>query len=247
MTLLVSPMRNWLNAGLGLVYPETCQLCHKQRATPREGFVCSLCWTQVRFIRPPFCERCGLPFNGELTATFECANCREEEFHFRFARAAVIAKTAVREAIHRFKYSRALWFENFLAGLLLREAGPALNKRDWDFIVPVPLHSLKKREREFNQAEILARRLADETQIQLNSKILRRIVPTVTQTLLSRDKRATNMKGAFAVPDGIRLQGKRIIVLDDILTTGATTNACARALRGAGATDVCVWTVARGL
>lgn len=247
MGLLFSQMRNWFNAGLGLVYPEICQLCRRQRAGPGEGFVCSLCWTQVHFIRPPFCQRCGLPFDGALTATFECSNCRELEFHFRFARAAVIAKTAVREAIHRFKYSRALWFENFLCGLLIREARPVLNRQDWDFIVPVPLHPLKKREREFNQAEILAERLAGETRIRLNRKILRRIIPTMTQTLLSRENRATNMKGAFDVPADVRLKGKRIIVLDDIFTTGATTNACARALREAGATDVCVWTVARGI
>lgn len=239
--------QNWLGAGLGLIYPEICQLCHRERASPRDGFVCGPCRAQVQFIRRPYCERCGLPFVGELTTTFECTNCREIEFHFSHARAAVIAKTVVLEAIHRFKYSRSLWFESFLADLLLREAGPALNKKDWDFIVPVPLHPLKKREREFNQAELLARRLAAATQIQSNTRILRRILPTATQTLLSREKRATNMKGAFAVRKGMRLNGKRIIVLDDILTTGATTNACAGALRRAGATDVCVWTVARGL
>ena len=239
--------QDWLNAGLGLIYPEICQLCHQERATPRDGFVCGQCWTQVQFIRPPFCERCGLPFAGELTSMFECTNCRELDFHFRQARAAVIAKTVVLEAIHRYKYSRALWFENFLAGLLLREAGPVLNPRDWDFIMPVPLHPLKLREREFNQAELLARRLAAATRIRLNTKVLQRVLPTATQTLLSREKRAINMKGAFAVRAGVQLKGKKIIVLDDILTTGATTNACAGALRGAGATDVCVWTVARGL
>ena len=79
------------------------------------------------------------------------------------------------------------------------------------------------------------------------SNVLRRIVPTATQTVLSREKRATNMQGAFAVPDGLRLKDKRIVIVDDIFTTGATTNACARALRKAGAADVCVWTVARGL
>ena len=237
----------WLRAGLGLIYPENCQLCRRQRANPHDGFVCAECWRQVRFIRPPCCQRCGLPFEGELTTAFECANCSGMELHFRFARAAVIAKTVVLEAVHRFKYSRALWFENFLAGLLLREAAPVLAPADWDFIVPVPLHPLKHRQREFNQSEILARRLAAATQIPCRSKVLRRILPTATQTLLSREKRALNMKGAFGVAYGIRLKNQRIIVLDDILTTGATTNACARALREAGAADVCVWTVARGL
>jgi ComF family protein len=247
MTLADGKHQSWLNAGLGLLYPEVCQLCHKQRAVARDGFVCSSCWSHVRFIRAPFCERCGLPFEGDFTTKFECTNCREMELHFSSARSAVVAKTVVLEAIHRFKYSHALWFENFLADLLLREAAPVLKNESWDFIVPVPLHPLKQREREFNQAEILARHLADKTSIPLNNKILRRITPTATQTLLSREQRATNMHGAFAVRDKVQLAGKKIVIVDDVFTTGATTSACARALRSAGADDVCVWTVARGL
>ena len=111
----------------------------RTRLRPADGFVCAKCWTQVRFIRPPFCERCGLPFPGDLTAPFECTNCREMELHFSSARSAVVAKTVVLEVIHRFKYQRELWFEPFLADLLLREAVPALRGQKWDFIVPVPL------------------------------------------------------------------------------------------------------------
>jgi ComF family protein len=237
----------WLQAGLGLIYPELCQLCRAQRATAREGFVCAKCWTLVRFIRPPFCERCGLPFPGDITTKFECTNCREMELHFSSARSAVVAKTVVLEAIHRFKYQRALWFENFLADLLVREAAPVLRGQKWDFIAPVPLHPLKFREREFNQAARLALPLAAATNIPLNEKILQRIAPTATQTLLSRTERTANMKNAFAVRAGVSLAGKKIILVDDVFTTGATTSACARALRGAGAAEVCVWTVARGL
>jgi predicted amidophosphoribosyltransferase len=119
----------WLNAGLGLVYPENCQRCRAQRATVRDGFVCAKCWTRVRFIRPPFCERCGLPFPGDITTSFERTNCRGLELHFSSARSAVGAKTVVLEAIHRFKYQRALWFENFLADLLVREAAPVLREQ----------------------------------------------------------------------------------------------------------------------
>jgi ComF family protein len=239
--------QRWLNTGLGLVYPEICQLCHARRAEPRDGLVCPQCWSHVRFIRPPFCERCGLPFDGDLTTNFECTNCREMELHFSSARSAVVAKSVVLEAIHRYKYSHALWFENFLADLLLREAVPVLPKEKWDFIAPVPLHPLKQREREFNQAERLAAHLARATKIPLDTKTLRRVAPTATQTLLTRDQRAANMKNAFAVRPGTRLEGKRIIIVDDVFTTGATTSAGAAALRGAGAADVCVWTVARGL
>jgi ComF family protein len=109
------------------------------------------------------------------------------------------------------------------------------------------LHPLKLREREFNQAGRLAAHLARAVSIPLNEKILRRVNPTATQTLLTREQRAVNMKNAFAVRPGARLAGKRIVLVDDVFTTGATTSACAQALRGAGAAEVCVWTVARGL
>jgi ComF family protein len=247
MTTLAAPIKSWLNTGLGFFYPEICRLCETERATAADGFVCSHCWSHVRFIKPPFCERCGLPFEGDFTTTFECTNCREMELHFSSARSAVVAKSVVLEAIHRFKYQNATWFENFLAGLFLREAVPALRGQKWDFIAPVPLHPVKKREREFNQAENLARHLSAATKIPLNTTRLRRVTPTLTQTLLTREQRAKNMRGAFAVRDGACLTDARVILVDDVFTTGATTSACAQALRAAGASDVCVWTVARGL
>jgi competence protein ComFC len=247
MTPWAANIQNWLQAGLALVYPETCQLCKTARATARDGFVCRRCWSRVRFIRPPFCQRCGLPFAGALTTSFECANCCDLELHFSSARSAVVAKGVVLEAIHRFKYQRALWFEPFLAGLLVREAAPVLRHQGWNCIVPVPLHPLKLREREFNQAARLAAHLGRATGIPLDVKILRRRNFTATQTLLSREQRATNMVNAFAVRPGARPEGNRIILVDDVFTTGATTSACAKALRAAGAGEVCVWTVARGL
>lgn len=247
MTTLAEPVKKWINTGLGFFYPEICRLCETERATAADGFVGPRCWSQVRFIKPPFCARCGLPFEGDLTTPFECTNCREMELPFCSARSAVVARGVVLEAIHRFKYQRHLWFENFLAGLFLREAVPALRGEHWDLIVPVPLHPLKLREREFNQAGRLAAPLAAALKIPLNTKLLRRVNPTATQTLLTRAERAANMRGAFAVRPGGRLEGERVVLVDDVFTTGATTGACARALLGVGAGEVCVWTVARGL
>lgn len=240
-------LQKWFKAAAGLIYPEVCQLCKTERASVESGLVCAKCWMKVRFIRPPFCGRCGLPFEGDITTQFHCTNCHDLKLHFSSARSAVIAKTVVLEAIHRFKYSRALWFEHFLTDLLVREAAPALTGHGWDFIVPVPLHPLKLREREFNQAEYIAARLSRATRIPLNRKLLRRVHHTATQTLLNREQRAANMKSAFIVPETINARKKRIIVVDDVFTTGATTNACAQALQRAGAAEVCVWTVARGL
>jgi competence protein ComFC len=244
---LAAPFKSWLNAGLGFFYPETCQICEEEAASARDGFVGEKCRAQVRFIHPPFCARCGRPFKGSLTGSFECSNCREMELHFTSARSAVAAKTVVLEAIHRFKYQRGLWFGDFLGALLIREAGPALRGQNWDFIAPVPLHSLKQREREFNQAEILARHLSAATRIPLHTRLLRRVLFTMTQTRLTRQQRAANMRGAFIVRPGTKLSGENIILVDDVFTTGATTSECAQALRKAGAGKVCVWTVARGL
>ena len=246
MTLPAGPLA-WLNSGLGLLYPENCQLCRDEPATAREGFVGPRCGRQVRFIERPFCERCGLPFAGDLTAPFECSNCREMELHFSAARSAVAARGVVLEAIHRYKYQRARWIEPFLAGLLLRAALPALRGQPWDVIVPVPLHPLKQREREFNQAEQLARCLGVAADIPVNKNLLRRVVSTSTQTRLTRQERVANVRGAFALCRGAGLDGERVILVDDVFTTGATTSACAETLMAAGAAEVCVWTVARGL
>jgi ComF family protein len=240
-------LKTWAGASLNLFYPAICQICGQQRATYNEGYVCADCWTDVRFIQPPFCERCGLPYEGEITTTFECSNCREMDLHFRSARSAVVARGVVLDVVHRYKYSRALWFEPFLADLLIRRAKPALEDENWDWIVPVPLHRLKKREREFNQAERLAEPLSRATNIPVNPNLLERIELTRTQTQLTRPQRMANVQSAFRMRRNQEVKGKKIVLLDDVLTTGATTSACAKVLRKAGASEICVWTVARGL
>jgi len=242
-----APLRSWLDAGLAFVYPEACQLCGERRAKIEDGLVCARCWTQVRFIKPPFCDRCGLPFDGAITTTFECSNCQEMDLHFSSARSAVVAGGVVLETIHRYKYQQAMWFEPFLADLFLREALPALRQAQWDCVVPVPLYPAKEREREFNQAARLAAHLARALKIPLNESAVRRVLATSTQTRLTRQQRAANVRRAFAPCTGLKLDGRSIILVDDVFTTGATTSACARVLLDASAAEVCVWTVARGL
>jgi ComF family protein len=244
------PGRAWLkaalNAALNFIYPPVCQLCGNERAEAGEGYVGGKCWTEVRFVTAPYCERCGMPYDGEIHGRFQCENCKDVEFGFRYARSAVKANAMMLDIIHRYKYHRALWFEPFLADLLERQAGPELARERWDMVVPVPLHPRKMRERQFNQAERLARCLGRVAGLPVNARVVRRVVFTETQTKLSRPQRAANVSGAFAPGAGQELQGEKVILVDDVMTTGATTSACARALRKAGAGDVCVWTVARG-
>ena len=244
---ILTAARGAWETGLSLFYPDACQVCGGERATAREGYVCPNCWQNLRFIRPPFCERCGLPFEGAITTSFECANCHEMKLHFVRARSVIAAKGMALELIHRYKYQRALWFEPLFASLLIGEAAPLLRQEGWDLIVPVPLHPLKQAEREFNQAERLARRLARAMDLPISTRLVRRIEPTRTQTRLTRAQRAQNVHRAFGPIDSARCEGRRVVLIDDVLTTGATTSACARVLKDCGAEDVCVWTLARGL
>ncbi len=247
MTHSGASWKEWVESALGFVYPNVCQVCEKQAASARDGYVCAECWKGIQFIVPPFCRRCGLPYEGDITTEFQCGTCHDVELHFECARAAVAAKSVVRDVIHRFKYHQSLWFEPFLSDLLIRQAGPFLMGSEWNLLVPVPLHPVKQRERGFNQAQHLAHRLSRATGIPVEDRLLQRVELTRTQTLLSRPERAANVSQAFTMRPSQALARKNVVLIDDVLTTGATTNACARILRRGGAEKVCVWTVARGL
>lgn len=232
-------------AALHFIYPGVCAICGKARATARQGFVCNDCRSGVRPVEAPFCGRCGLPFAGAVPDDFECANCAEMSLQFDFARGAVKANELIRDVVHRFKYQRHLWFEPFLGGLLADAAAGELRGAGWNALVPVPLHPVKLREREFNQADLIARFLGRATGLPVENRVLVRSVPTQTQTELTRTERLANVKRAFSLHRRASVRGKSFILIDDVLTTGATTSACAAVLRRSGAARVGVWTVAR--
>lgn len=243
--LIPAQLQPWMDTALSFIYPDVCTLCGKNRATRSEGYVCSECGKEVRFIVPPFCERCGLPFRGEMDIAFVCGNCREMELHFASARSAVAARGPVLEAIHHYKYNGQLWYEEFLLGLFLPAACEWFARERCDAVVPVPLFSVRKRERGFNQAERLARHLSSAVNVPMENKLLKRTLPTPSQTRLSRTERAENMRNAFALQRQEGIRGKYFVLVDDVFTTGATTSACAKLLLKAGAERVNVWTVAR--
>lgn len=240
-------LKSSLEAGLGFFYPEVCQICESSRATAAEGYVCRHCAGGVKRIEPPCCECCGRPYAGQITGTFVCSWCQETRIYYASARSAVVFDGVAQEVIHRYKYQQALWFEPVLAAWLNQSAVAELRGGGWHWVVPVPLHPVKQREREFNQAEVLARHLGLAAGIPLNVKLVKRVENTPSQTRLTSEERIANVRNAFALKAGVVLQGEKIVLVDDVMTTGATVNACARVLRKAGASAVCVWTVARGV
>ena len=242
-----STCNTWGESFLDLVFPPVCQLCGLNRAGKPLGYVCSPCRKGVRFLEPPFCRKCGLPYPGAMENPTECSNCAQEVHFFEWARASVVISDVVLETIHRYKYSRHVYFEPFLGELFVSKSKHVLLPSEWDCILPVPLHPVRLREREFNQAERLGRYLSRATTIPLNTHSLRRVEPTRTQTTLTREERRVNVSRAFQVVDVQSVTGKRILVIDDVMTTGATTNACAKALKRSGASKLAVWTLARGL
>src|SRR5438128_1414147 len=129
--------KSWLDTALSFFYPNLCQYCRDEVAGKQDGFIGPNCRAQLKLIAPPFCQKCGLPYAGAITTSFECSNCRELELQFSNARSAALADAMLLEIIHRYKYNRALWFEPFLAGLLINAASPTLLAEQWDLIVPV--------------------------------------------------------------------------------------------------------------
>ncbi|MBL9137728.1 MAG: ComF family protein [Verrucomicrobiales bacterium] len=240
----------WRDVLLSLIYPNVCEICGVRQVSREESFVCLDCRGRpgnLRVIRPPYCARCCLPYEGEVIGEFVCGNCAGLTLHFRQARAAVVATPFMLDIIHRYKYRGAAWFEPFLGELLVSAAASEVAGGGWDAIVPVPLHPARLREREFNQAERLGRWLSAKSGVPVMAGWVVRDLATRTQALLDRRERSKNVAGAFDVPDAGPVQGARVVVVDDVLTTGATTSAVSLALRRAGAADVGVWTVARGV
>jgi ComF family protein len=233
---------------LGLVYPNVCQMCKVGPARRNDGFICDPCKLGgVKPIVPPLCARCGLPFEGDITVEFQCANCHDRPLYFRSARAASEFSGVVREAIHSYKYNHAIWFEPFLVDLLANGIAREAAGEAWDCIVPIPLHWTKHLERSFNQADRLARGLSARLDIPAKGGLVRRTKRTNTQANLSRKERTENVKRAFSYCGKAPLNGERLLLIDDVLTTGATASACAKALMDNGAGVADVWTVARNL
>jgi ComF family protein len=240
-------LARWFDPLLDLVFPAVCPVCLTRSDDPARRPFCAPCWAALPIGLEPGCSVCGEPFPG-LAGLLPCDACRRGPPPYAFARAVARYQDGMREAIHALKYGRRPALATPL-GQLLAEAGPRalpVPPEDWaDGLVPVPLHPARVAERGFNQAELLAAPCAARWHLPVLERALLRTRPTRPQTDLDAEARRVNVRDAFRVPRPREVRDRRLLLVDDVLTTGATVGAAARALREAGATAVGVLTLAR--
>ena len=236
---------------LNFLLPPTCHICKLPIKGYGNPYICRICWDKIKLIEEPVCPCCGILFKSEFTLAkspdFLCSACRKKLPHFKKAIAVGVYEGTLSEAIHILKYQKrqamAKYLNVMITDLLLQRLF------DSDIIIPVPLHKKRLNERGFNQSLLIAHYLSKRLCIPLSMDGLQRVRWTRPQIELSRHERLKNVRGAFAVLAGLKpahiIKDKRVILVDDVYTTGATVNECAKVLKKAGANEVVVFTLAR--
>lgn len=232
---------------LDLLFPQVCIFCEE---ACKEGgdFLCLSCRNDIAWIDSSFCYSCGIPAEIDYdypTDEFECSLCRRHPFHFDRARSLGYYQSVLKQLIHHFKYSRQLG--------VMKEINPLIEKyfrnsnEDWaDVCVShIPLHFKKMKERGFDQAFLIARQVATVLGAPMAAGLLRRVKAIPPQAKMSRGERVKNVAGAFEVNRPDQVQGGKILLVDDVLTTGSTVNEASKILKRAGAETVFVFTLAR--
>jgi len=235
-------VRAALRAGLDLALPRLCAACRE----PVEGpGLCPACWSKLSFIRRPYCQRLGVPFVYDPGPGILSMEAIADPPAYNRARAAVRFDEISRALVHALKYGDRLDLAPMMGGWIGHAGGELLAEAD--ALVPVPLHWRRLWARRFNQSAMLAAAVSAASGVPVAGAALRRVKATARQVGLSRPERAANIQGAFRVPNESKpaIIGRRLVLIDDVLTSGATVEGCARALLRAGAANVDVLVFAR--
>jgi len=230
---------------LDLVYPRSCAGCGAP-VSRNSTHICWDCLASFDIITSPFCSICGDPADGVIEHDYTCSWCKRHRPYFDLARSAVLYRGAVRNALHSFKYEYITCLSRDFISLLSACIDVYYPKICFDAVTFIPLYPRKERKRTYNQARLLANGLARILELPLLSNCLHRVRSTVSQTDLTASARRANVSGAFAAVEKGWLEGRRLLLVDDVMTTGSTVNECAKVLKQAGAAGVYVVTVARG-
>jgi ComF family protein len=244
---MIERAKGYLASLLELFLPRLCAGCEKAWLHGDQGFWCDPCLDELPWIEPPLCPRCGRPFPSSPSSPDHlCGDCLQSLFLFDSARSATHHTGVVRRRIHQLKFGgqlhRAPPLAELLANVCRREASPAV-----DVVFPVPLHVKRLRQRGFNQAGLLAKVFGRKLGLPVRFNVLVRKYWTEPQTRLNREQRLENVKDAFQVPHPETVKGRRVLIIDDVYTTGTTLNECTKTLKTAGASEVHALTVCRAL
>ena len=233
---------------MALCFPDECRVCRRPLEEPDRLPICAACLGSFHVIAAPMCATCGRPMvaGAQMGASGPlCALCRRNVYAFDLARSYAAYDDSLLRTItllkHEAMHPLAAWLGARLADVA-RSDGRAASA---DVVVPVPLHPERQRERGFNQAELLAREVAKRLGLPMEAKALERRKPRPTKLKLSRHERWQAARGAYAAVTRTQFDNRRVLLVDDVFTTGATLDACARALRQAGAAHVTALSVAR--
>jgi ComF family protein len=241
---------DWL---IDWLYPPRCRACVATFHGRDAEYFCADCWDKIRLVGHPLCNVCGRPFPDASGDDHACGLCLARPPHFERAWAwacyprAEIEEHPLRQAVQKFKYGRKVSLGKPLGRLMARGCGEFLRDCEADVIIPVPLHPKRLRWRGFNQSVLLARQLSRAYGVAMDPFALRRIKATPPQTQLNEEERRRNVRGAFALAPGRSVEGKKVLLVDDVYTSGATVNECSGTLRRHGAGQIFVMTLARAV
>lgn len=230
-----------------LIYPSVpnCPLCGRQSPDPEGTLICQRCLASIHLIHPPLCLRCGRPVR--LNAGTPCSECAGKPLFYRTARAVGLYRDYLRQVILSLKYFGRAELAEPLGGLLAARVEDEPKLRGIEALIPVPLHLQRLARRGFNQAELLARSTAKSIRRPILADVLVRTKATKVQNQLTLEERQANVDDAFSVASPGLIRGRRVLLVDDIMTTGFTVSECAKVLLAAGAAEVHVLTLAVGV
>jgi ComF family protein len=238
------PVKQFFNALLDVILPPICHICHSFIPDAGRLHICPSCQDHLPLVSSPLCSLCGIPFAGTGN-NHRCGACLTHPPHFDAARAGFLYEGAIRDLIHSFKYNQRTQLRYPLALLAMEGVNRVVTDHKPHLIVPVPLHRSRLRQRGFNQAVLLGRVISQQLSLPMLPDAMIRTRRTEPQIELSATERRMNVKGAFTVGRTDSVAGMRILLLDDVMTTGSTMDECARELKKAGAEAVIAATIAR--
>lgn len=238
-------MKRILTGLADIVFPPQCLTCESILDPENNTPLCPDCFSTIHFIQPPLCICCGIPFESTAGDNHLCSDCILSKPLFTIARAVGRYETRLLDAIHSFKYKGKISTGEILGKIMADFAYPAFTMTDYSLIIPVPLHPKRLRERGFNQSVILAKEISKRFHIPLDFLTLKRHMYTEAQINLGRKDREANVSGVFTVGDSAKIQGQRIILVDDVYTSGSTVRECTLVLMQSGAEAVAILTLAK--